>query len=199
MSNFDPQQVIDTVRIGSIPKAWRVFRAQPSTFGITGFFFAGLALIFVGIALGALTPYDVLGWIVLPDKSGDMSGVWLFSGIFGLLGIGCAIPAIWFFAKMPALKDQLIAITPNGIVEYRGARMGIVVAAAYANLARVSLPENTRGGVLVLVFKRLPGASAPFRWIIGERYMYPAKIAQAVIESFTRYTANNTPNQTEEA
>lgn len=128
---FDAQQIVDAVQAGSVPDSWTVFRAGSAYDIEQGSAWALIAFVFLGISLAPPV-------LTLPIDSSDLSIFWVIGFVFGLPGLGFAYAAYRQFRRIPTVREQWITLTPGGVVEYRGAKSGIVFAMAYSQLAKVS-------------------------------------------------------------
>jgi hypothetical protein len=133
---------------------------------------------------------------MLAEPSVIMGMTMLFIGFLsGVLGIFAFAKQLWTTLRLlVAVQELWIAVTPNGIVEYRGSKVGIGFACAFADVISVErinkLPiqaarfDPFNQGNALTFWRRDP--ANPKRclaraWFVAPWYSHPDQLAQTII------------------
>lgn len=173
VADFDPQQVVDTVQSKIAPEDWLVVTARRGPL-FTQALKNGLYAIGSGIAsLFCFYLWLAVIFHLIEEPSIIIGMTLLFVGaIWGALGFwGFARQAWMTIRLLMAVQELWIAVTPNGIVEYRGAKMGIGFTCAFANVISIerTIKQPSRFNHQVALTFRLHHPSIPKRRLILQR------------------------------
>jgi hypothetical protein len=201
-TDFDPQQVADAVQSKITPEDWLVFTARrgplfmqtlrSGLYGI-GSGIVSLICLYLGLAVA---------FHMLEDPSVIVGMTLLFFGsICGVVGVFVFASYAWTTIRLlVAVRELWIAVTPNGLVEYRGAKRGIGFASAFANVISIerinkqpiqSARINPLNRGIALTFWRPDPANSKRRlartWFITPWYPHPDQLAQLIIRAQRAY------------
>jgi hypothetical protein len=137
----------------------------------------------------------ILGLTVPSIDLGEYA--WIMPLAFGVMGIGIATAGVIYLAAIPSARKQWIAVTPNGWVQYLG-RWNTTFAVEFGALSELSLRLpvgiSSYTGLQLVVKPQHAGSRPEHReWPIHPKFERQAELIQALVEAYTRYTANITP------
>ncbi len=190
VADFDPQQVVDTVRSGTAPKTWRVFHANPEFYRYEGAWWVLRALLFLGM--------DCFFWFLLSQNSSIWTYIWPFLALLALLTIVNATVAIVYFVRAPSLRKRWIAVTPTGVMEYFGDKFRIGITWPFADILSIEFKNQGQlpfQQTLTLTFWRRHPTRAQwrraYRWRINSKYPLLKPLAQSVILAQRAYRSTH--------
>ncbi len=202
VADFDPQQVVDVVQTRLAPEEWVVVPAHRGLLVIqivrNGLLALGsgiVSLVFLAFWLFSVTHLEGS-----PDILYSMSVLSIAFVVSGLFPIACGSEMWQALRMITATQGPWIAVTPTGVVEYLGPRMGIRYAFAFANVISIAPhrqhPPRARW---LNPFYQGIGLSFSWRhpanpnkrlarpWTISLVYPLPERLAQRVIVSQRAY------------
>lgn len=207
VADFDPQQVVDVVQNQLAPEDWVVSTAQRGRLVIqvvrNGLF---------ALSIGVVCLLVLMLWIFTlthlegaPEAIFGMLVVFVAFAVSGLVAIACAIEMWKALRMLTAAQAPWVALTPNGIVEYFGSRMGVRFALAFANtLSMAPLRQKPLRLKWLNPFYQGVGLSFTRRhplnpnrrltrpWMISPGYPLPEQLAQLVLLSQRAYRSRTT-------
>lgn len=190
MADFDPQQVVDIVQFGGIPETWIFF---PVLLG--DFYFSGILSGLMAIIVWIMAPM-----IVFTNQATFVNS-WFIFLMCALFGIPLMIEAWWHFRQIPLKRQQWVAVTPTGFVEYRGPTEQVTMSVAFADVSDIELRADGVGGdvvpgfALLFTYQFTPAALTltaprPLSWSIDPEYGPAERTGKTIIAAHARYAAN---------
>lgn len=178
---MDSSAILNQVRAGVAPAAWKVLPAKGSHFIITGLFSILFGLALIGGLVYLLFSNTLIYFLVPPVNDGLKIFWFLFDNLVGgAVAIGLIVAGIMKLAEMGSAQQQAMVLMPEGFVIQT--KKPVVVH--YGQVAGMTVALN-RGDVILNMRRADNGQT--MKVTLDSRFGAPKPIGQAIVQAQGRY------------